>query len=89
MGFDVTGDDPLEHVLQVFERVEAAHPGTLDQRREDRPGSGAGVRPGEQSVLPGGRHDPMQTLDGIGIQLNPAIGQEDAQPETRASCSSR
>jgi hypothetical protein len=33
MGFDVTGDDPLEHVLQVFERVEAVHPGTLAERR--------------------------------------------------------
>ena len=79
MGFDVTGDDPLEHVLQVLEGIEAAHLGALDQRGEDRPGSGAGIRPGEQGVLPGGCHDPMQALDGIGVQLDPAIGQEDAQ----------
>ena len=80
MGFDVTGDDPLEHVLQVLEGIETIHFGALDQRREDGPGPGAGVRAGEQGVLPGGRHDPMQTLDGVGIQLDPAVGQEDAQP---------
>jgi hypothetical protein len=32
--------------------VEAVHPSALDQRREDRPGSRAGVCPGKQSVLP-------------------------------------
>jgi hypothetical protein len=50
MGFDVTADDPLEHVLQVFERVETAHPGTLDQRGEDGPGARPGIRAGEQAI---------------------------------------
>jgi hypothetical protein len=79
MDFDVAGHDALEHVLQVFERIEAVHPGALDQRGEDRPGSGAGVCPGKQSVFPCRCHDPMQTLDGVGVQLDPAIAQEHAQ----------
>jgi hypothetical protein len=29
MGFDVTGDDPLEHVLQVLEGIETIHFGAL------------------------------------------------------------
>ena len=29
MGFDVAGDDPLEHVLQISEGIEAVEPGTL------------------------------------------------------------
>jgi hypothetical protein len=79
MGFDVTGDDPLEHVLQVLEGIEAVHFGALDQRGEDRPGSGAGVRPSEQGVLAACCDNPVQALDGIGVQLDAAIGEEDAQ----------
>ena len=35
--------------------------------------------PANRAFLPGGCHDPVQALDGVGVQLDPAIGQEDAQ----------
>ena len=34
MGFDVTGDDPLEHVLQVLEGIETIHFGALCRNAE-------------------------------------------------------
>src|SRR5690242_6075545 len=46
-----TRDDLLEHVLQIGEGIDAVHRAGLEERGEDRPRAGSGIRAGEQGVL--------------------------------------
>ena len=73
-------DDLLEDVFQISEGIETIKPGTLDERGEDRPRPGSGIRAREQGVAPAGRDAAVQPLDRIGVDLDAAVAQEDAQP---------
>src|SRR3954454_3820520 len=52
-------DDLLEHVLQVGEGIDAVHRAGLDERGEDRPRAGSGIRTGEQGVVAPDGHLPV------------------------------
>jgi hypothetical protein len=73
-------DDLLEDVLQISEGIEAVEPGTLDERGKDRPRPGSGIRTREQGVAPAGGNAAVQALDRIGVDLDAAVAQENAQP---------
>jgi hypothetical protein len=73
-------DDLLEDVFQISEGIETIKPGTLDERGEDRPRPGSGIRAGEQGVAPAGGDAAVQALDRIGVDLDATVAQEDAQP---------
>ena len=73
-------DDLLEDVFQISEGIETVKPGTLDERGEDRPRPGCGIRAREQGVAAAGGDAAVQALDRIGVDLDAAVAQEDAQP---------
>jgi len=51
MLFGAAGDDALEHVGEVGQRVEAVELGGLDQGESDGPMLGGARRAGEQRIL--------------------------------------
>ena len=73
------GDDALEHVGQLGLGIDIVQFRGVDQRRQDRPSLASGIGPGEQSVLPAQRDRTDAALDGVVVDLHPAIGQEHRQ----------
>ena len=73
-------DDFGDDVGEVGVRLDGVELAGFDQRRDDRPVLGPAVGSGEQSVLPikGDRSD--GPLDGIGVDLNTTVVEEQAQP---------
>src|SRR4051794_550024 len=80
MGLGPTRDYPLEHVGQPrlgLDPVELRGP---HQAGHNRPVAGSAIRPSEQAILTPEGHGTHRPLDGVGVQLEPAILKEQHQP---------
>src|SRR3954447_48308 len=69
-------DDAADHVGQVGPGLDADKLASLNQRRKRRPGRGAAVRAREESIFPGESQRAHAALDHVGVDLNPAVGEE-------------
>jgi hypothetical protein len=76
----VTASDRLEGGGQVGRGIDAVHLGRLDQRSDPTPIAGTFVVAGEQGVLAGENQGTNAILDRIGVDLDPAVVEEDLQP---------
>ena len=75
-------DDGGERGRQPGLGINAVHFAGLDQRRDDGPVLGSGVVPGEEGILPVQRDRTDGAFDGIGVDLDAAIGQETSKAVT-------
>lgn len=76
----MTVDDLGEDVGEIGVRFDGVQLAGFDQRRDDRPVLGPAVGSGEQSVLPIKGDRPDGPFDGVGVDLDAAIVEEQAQP---------
>jgi hypothetical protein len=84
VGLGLSADDPLEDILQPGERLDVVELGGVDQAGDDRPMPGSAVRAGEQAVFPAQGNRPDASLDGVGVELDAAVVEEQAEPVDRA-----
>ena len=75
MATDDAGDD----VGDVALGSDAVELGGLDERGKDGPVVSAAVGPSEQGVFAGEREGPDGAFDGVVVDLDPAIVEEDGQ----------
>jgi len=73
------GDNPLQDVGEIGERLNAVELTGLDQRICNCPVTRSGVRTGEERVLPGNDHGLDGALDNVRIHLQPTVVQIQAQ----------
>ena len=76
MATDDAGDDFGDVGLWI----DIVELGGLDERGDDGPVFGAAVGAGEQAVLAGQRQGPDGALDGVVVDLDAAITEEDSGP---------
>ena len=81
LGFGLSGDDSREYIGYVCQRVDAIELGGLDQGEGDSPVLGCGVGAGEQGVLAAQCNGAHGAFDGVGVDLEAAIVEE--QPQAR------
>jgi hypothetical protein len=72
-------DDGCERGGQVVLRIDGIEFAGLNERGDDRPVLGSNVVPGEECILPIDRYRPDGSLDGVVIDLDAAVGQEELQ----------
>lgn len=72
----VAARDGFESPFQVGERFDAVDLRCLDQRGNTAPGLGALIVAGEERILSVDGNRAYEVLDGIGVDLDPAVGQE-------------
>lgn len=75
----VAGDDAGNDVGQVGIWVDAEELASFHEGRDHGPVLGAAVGAGEQSVLTGESERPDGALDGVGVDLDAAVIEEEAQ----------
>ena len=76
----MSGDNDAERVGEPGVRIDAAQLAGFDQRGDDGPVLGASVMTGEERILPVQRNRTDCPLNGIVVDLNAAIGQEQLEP---------
>ena len=69
------------------EGVVAVEAGGLDQGEEDRPRPRPGLRSGEKGVAATGCDQAMEALDGVGVDLDPAVVEVGVLRPNRRNCS--
>ncbi len=78
-------DDSGDDVSEVGLRLDADQLAGLDEGGEDGPVLGAGVRTGEERILARERERADGALDNVGVDLDLAVVEEQAQPGQRVS----
>ena len=73
IGLGFAADDALQNIAQIDEGIVAVEAGGLDQGDEDRPRPRPGLGSGEQRVAATGCNQAMEALDGVGVDLDPAV----------------
>lgn len=68
-----------EHVGEIAERLDAVELAGLDERGDDRPVLGPGIVSREECILAIQRYRPHGSLDGVIVDLDPAVAQKDAE----------
>src|SRR4051812_48403643 len=76
----MAGNDAGDDVREVGLRLDADQLAGLDEGGKDGPVLGAAVGTGEEGVLAGERERADRTLDDVGVDLDPAVVKEAAQP---------
>lgn len=74
-------DHAFEDIAQIGEGLDAVHLGGLDERTDHGPAAAvaAAVRTGEQVVLAAQGNGPDRALDGIVVQIDTAVREEQAK----------
>lgn len=80
VSFGCPGHDAFKHIGQPRQRLDAIQLRALDEGHDDSSVPAAAVSAREQGVLSAQRDRPDGTLDGVGIQFQTAIIQEQYQP---------
>src|ERR1700678_1215811 len=62
-----SGDHALEHVGQIFLRIDTNEFCAVDKRRDDRPCSAAFITASEQIIAPAESNGPHRSLHGIAV----------------------
>ncbi len=75
----MSGDNAADDVGDVGLRIDLAELSGLDERGEDGPVFAAGVGAGVQGVLAGERQGSNGALDGVVVDLDPAVVEEKGQ----------
>jgi hypothetical protein len=75
-----TRDDALQHVGEPGQWIDIVELGGLNQRGDGGPVMGTTVGSGEESVFPSQGYRAYGALDGVGIQFQPPIVEEQDQP---------
>ena len=75
----VTVDHAFEDVAQIGEGFDVVHLGGFDQGADYGPALAAAVRTGEEMVFAAERHGPDRAFYGIVVQVDAAVGEEQAQ----------
>ena len=73
-------DDPCDGVGQIGLRIDGIELGGLDEGRQNRLVLGPAVGSGEQGVLAVQRQRPDGALDGVVVDLDPAVVEEQGEP---------
>ena len=82
MALDDAGDD----IGDVALRVAAVQLAGLDERGEYGPVLAAAVGAGEEGILAVERNGPDGSLDGVGVDLDAAVVEEEAEPVPSGEC---
>ena len=75
----MSADDAGDDIGQVGLRVDVIELGGFDERGEDGPVFGAAVGAGEQAVIAVQRQGPDGAFDGVVVDLDAAVAQEEGQ----------
>src|ERR1700756_1715273 len=86
VGFGPGRNDTLEDIAQIGEGLDAIELGRLDQRGDDGPAFGALIGAGEEVVLGAELDWSDGALDGVGVDFDPAVLEEEAEPLPVAQC---
>src|SRR3954447_16928281 len=69
-------DHPLEHIRQIGLWVEVVQLRRVDQARQDRPGPGSALTPGEECILTAKCNRPHGPFNRVRVHLDPPVRQE-------------
>src|SRR5882672_5728972 len=78
--FGFARDDAFEDIAQISERLDIVELCRLDQRGNNRPAFGPAIRTGEEMVLGAQLDRPDGALDGIRIDLDAPVFEEQTEP---------
>src|ERR1700719_2174780 len=78
--FGFARDDAFEDMAQISERLDIVELCRLDQRGDNRPAFAPAIRTGEEMVLGAQLDRPDGALDGIRIDLDAPVFEEQTEP---------